>query len=117
MLAGVRSDGGHAMQENPAAGPCSGFVVTWPTIVFPRDKQSYWSYCQGLALMDRVSPWACCLDALELYGPYQLIVEVPIDISQIPSTVEIEELESDEEVDAAFEYVPNFGIQEVVYEF
>ena len=51
--------------------------------------------------MDGASPWVCHSNALEFYGPYQAItiVEVPapiVDISQIPSTVVIEELESDE---------------------
>ena len=106
MIAGVRSDGGHGMQEDPTPDP-GGRAIVWPTIVFPDysnpfDQNAWWSYCQGLASMDRTSPWHCSLDALELYGPYELIVEVPVDISQIPSTVEILELESDEEVAARF---------------
>ena len=122
MIAGVRSDGGHAMQENPTADP-AGFVIVWPTIVYPcsspRNNCEYWSYCQGLALMDRASAWACSRGALDLYGSYQLIVEVPIDISQIPSTVQIRELESDEEVESneELESDPFFDIEEGVYVF
>ena len=88
-------------------------VIVWSTIVFPDsssfDPNACWSFHQGVALEDGASPWHCSLDALELYGPYELIVEVPVDISQIPSTVEIVELESDEEVDAHFdfEFVPS----------
>ena len=78
--------------------------MAWPTIVFPREPgysgvpcaitgaQSYWSYCQGLALMDGASPWVASENALEIYGPYETIVDVP---SAIPSTVQIEELGSD----------------------
>ena len=105
MLAGVRSDGGHGMQEHPSSAHSDGqFVMVWPTSVFPREPgysgvpcaitgaQSYWSYCQGLALMDGASPWVASPDALEIYGPSETIVEVP---STIPSTVHIEELDSD----------------------
>lgn len=98
MLAGVRSDGGHDMQEHPSlTHPDGQFVMVWPTIVFPlgpgySGDQSYGSYCQGLALMEGASPWVASPDALQIYGPYQTIVEVP---SEIPSTVRIEELDSD----------------------
>ena len=80
-LAGVRSDGGHFMQEHPSAWQSPGVMVL-PTIVFPRrgvqafeDGLTYWSYCQGLAL-DGSSPWKASPDALEIYGPYQFIAEV-----------------------------------------
>ena len=99
IMAGVRSDGGHQMQENPAASSNSGFVMVWPTIVYRSQScpSKWYSYCQGLAL-EGASPWVCSPDALEFYGPYQLIVD-PIDISQIPSTVQIEELPSDGDED------------------
>ena len=42
--------------------------------------------------MDGASPWVASPDALEIYGPYQTIVEVP---SEILSSVQSEELESD----------------------
>ena len=100
MMAGVRSDGGHGMQENPTADPAGHATIVWPTIVFRCSNPcpgmaNWWSYCQGLALMDGASPWACHFNALEFYGPCQAIVDVPIpiDISQS----EIEELEIDEE--------------------
>ena len=80
-LAGVRSDGGHDMQERPSACQSPG-VMVWPTIVFPRkddralyDGLFWWSYCQGLAL-NGSSPWKASPDALEIYGPYQFIAEV-----------------------------------------
>ena len=102
-IAGVRSDGGKEMQENPTANPVVPAMV-WPTIAFrcsnPHSGMAnWWSYCQGLALMDRASPWVCHFNALEFYGPYQAIVEVPIpiDISQISSTVKIKELDSDDD--------------------
>ena len=64
---------------------------------------SWWSYCKGLALQDGASPWVCHFNALEFYCRYPTIVDVPIsiDISQIPSTVVIEELESDESYDGS----------------
>ena len=66
------------------------FVMVWPTIVFPcSDGPMYWSYCQGLALMDGASAWEAHPDALEFYGPYETTVE-PIEIPS--STVVIEEL-------------------------
>ena len=92
MLAGVRSDGGHHMQEQPQSS-VGTHIMVWPTIVFPRTTGSYWSYCQGLALMDNASAWVACSDALEIYGPYQTIV----DVHNMPSTVHIEELDSDSE--------------------
>ena len=117
MLAGVRSDGGHEMQESPEATRCSGFVFVWPTIAYPSDDNSTWySYCQGLALQDNASPWICSPDALEFYGPWQYIVD-PIDISQFPSSVIIEELESDTEMESeSFEMVRNYGVEEI-YDF
>lgn len=107
MLAGVRSDGRHDMQEHPPSPSVSAvkpvlsqFVMVWPTIVFPSRlmSTSYWSYCQGLALMDGASPWIASPDALEIYGPYQTIVDVP-------TSVQIEELESDSETNDSFELV------------
>ena len=93
------------MQEQPhiSVAGHGQFIMVWPTIVFPRTTSyggylvgSYWSYCQGLALMDNASPWGACLDALEIYGPYQTIVEVRS--MPAPSTAHIEELETDSEL-------------------
>ena len=93
MLAGVRSDGGRHMQEQPQSSGAPGqFIMVWPTIVFPCTTGNYWSYCQGLALMDNASAWGACSDALEIYGPYGFV-----DVENMPSTVHIEELDSDSE--------------------
>ena len=48
--------------------------------------------------MDGASPWIASPEALEIYGPYQAIVDVP-------TSVQIEELQSDSETDGSFELV------------
>ena len=105
MLAGVRSDGGHHMQEHPSPTHTNGqFVMVWLTIVFLRDVSGrgdlrmsccWYSYCQGLALQDGASPWVANSDALEFYGRYEAIVEVP---HEIPSTVQITEVQCDSDM-------------------
>ena len=55
-------------------------------------------------MQDGASPWRCHTNALEFYCRYPTIVDVPIsniDISQRPSTVVIEEMESDESYDGS----------------
>ena len=100
-LAGLCSDGGKSTQQHSSPTyPDGTWIMVWPTIVFPcyscSDRRwSYWSYCQGLALMDGASAWEVNPDALEIYGPYETTVE-PIEI---PSTVVIEELPSDSEAE------------------
>ena len=107
-LAGIRSDGGKPTQQHSSPIYLVGtFVMVWPTIVFPcscSDRQTLWSYCQGLALMDGASAWEANPDALEFYGPYETTVE-PIEIIEIPSsTVVIEEL-SDSETEEEWERI------------
>ena len=92
------------MQENPTANPAV-WAIVWPTIAFRCSDPwvKWWSFCKGLALQDGASPWRCHTNALEFYCRYPTIVDVPIsiDISQRPSTVVIEEMESDESYDGS----------------
>ena len=113
MIAGVRSDGGHQMQEYPGpTHPDGKFVMVWPTIVYPVNSDTclheewrlwYWSYCQGLALQPNASPWVANPDALELYSEYIMIETPPPQIpngeydmiahrNMIEAAVRIEEL-------------------------
>ena len=85
----------------------SGMV--WPTIVFPLGpsygEQAYGSYCQGLALEDGARAWVAHPEDLEIYGPYQSIVQVPPEPNEIPSTVRIVELTSDDGDEADYVFV------------
>ena len=94
MLAAVYSDGGRQSQMGARPLHAVGYMH-WPTIVYPLPNGEIASYCQGLALQEGARAWPASPESLVIFGPYDYSAAPPPQID-IPSTVQIEEVEDDD---------------------